>query len=85
MNTVIEKNGNDTTAFGGFSNPPLQVRYSSRNEVEHNQVSVTVTAAQHAGTTSVLLAAALPPPVQLAVAWPVGVPAVCTVKVRTIG
>jgi hypothetical protein len=40
--------------LGGFSISPLQGRYSSRNEVEHNQVSVTVTAA-HAGTTSVLL------------------------------
>jgi hypothetical protein len=39
-----------------FSIPPLQGRYSSRNEVEHNQVSVTVTAA-HAGTTSAILAA----------------------------
>jgi hypothetical protein len=48
-----------------FSISLCRVRYSSRNEVVHNQVSVTVTAAQHAGTTSVLLCSAAPP-VQLA-------------------
>jgi hypothetical protein len=62
MNTVLRRTAMTRRRFlEAFSISPLQGRYSSRNEVVHNQVSVTVTAAQHAGTTSVLLCSAAPP------------------------